>query len=126
MIMSYLRRKTRVRRSAPPMGDVASTIGSALSSISGTIGTAGAIASDPYLPEVICHIEQLAQIKRREPVKACAAIPAGRPGGIGLGKGMIPLRAYVYAERNPWAWPVGIGAALGIPMLLGYVLGKKG
>lgn len=106
------------------MGDFASTAMSALSQAGGALGTGAKVISDPYLPEVLCHVDQLASIEAGAPIAACPIMPPGRAGGIGLRKVVVPLRAYVYAEQHPWVYPVAIGAAIGIPFLLGYLAGK--
>lgn len=96
------------------MGDLASTL-----------ATAADVAGDPYLPEVICRIQQLKNIDHGEAVTVCAETPAGIVGGgVGLHNAMIPLRAYVYAQQNPWAYFVAAAVVLGLPMWIGYELGK--
>lgn len=106
------------------MGDFASSAMAALTQAGGALGTGAKVVSDPYLPEVLCYVDQLAQIEAGGKVTACPRLPAGRVGGIGLRKVVTPLRAYVYAEQHPWVYPVAIGAAIGIPFLLGYLFGK--
>lgn len=95
------------------MGDLASTL-----------ATAADVASDPYLPEVICHIQQLKQIEHGEPVSVCAETQEVIGAGVGLRNAMVPLRAYVYAQQNPWAYIVGLAVVIGVPMWIGYELGK--
>lgn len=92
--------------------------------VSQVIGTALDVASDPYLAEVVCHVQQLKAIDHGEPVAVCAQTPAGVVGGVGLRKAIPALRAYVYAEQNPWVYPIAIAAIIGIPMWIGYELGK--
>ena len=101
-----------------PMGDL-------LSSIESAAGAGAEIATDPYLSETVCHIQQLAQIRAGQGVQACAQTAAGLPGGIGLDALQTPLRAYVYAKQNVWAIPLAIAVAFGIPFLLGYEMGEK-
>jgi hypothetical protein len=106
--------KRYARRRPMAMGDLASTLATAVD-----------VASDPYLPEVICRIQQLKNIDHGEPVAVCAETPDGIVGGgVGLHNAMIPLRAYVYAQQNPWAYFVAIAVVLGVPMWIGYELGK--
>jgi hypothetical protein len=109
-IMTY---QKYLRRRPPAMGDLTSVL-----------STAADVASDPYLPEVICHIQQLKNIDRNEPVTACAETPDGVVGGVGLRNAMVPLRAYVYAQQNVWVYPLALAVILGVPLLLGYELGK--
>jgi len=102
------------------LGDLASSIESAL-------GTGVNVAEDPYLPEVLCHINQLQQINAGQPAGVCAETADNLPGGVGLINAVKPMRAYVWAEANkPWSWVLIAGVAVGIPMLLGYELGKGG
>lgn len=119
--MSYHRRN-------PPraaLGGFSSTVVNALTSAGGALGTGAKVVQDPYLPEVLCMVDQLAQIEAGQRVTPCVRIAPGRPGGVGLRKVVPAMRAYVYAEQNPWAYPVAIGAAVGIPFLLGYLMGGK-
>ncbi len=37
---------------------------------------------------------------------------------------MPALREYVKAEQQPWRYAVAAGVVIGLPMLLGYALGK--
>jgi len=113
--MSILRK--RYSRSRPrAMGDV--------SSIINVIGTGVDVAQDPYLPELACRLEQLHSINLGQAPGACTTTAPGLSGGVGLGKIMPALRAYVYAEQNPWAWAVAAAAIIGLPMAIGYSLGK--
>jgi hypothetical protein len=38
---------------------------------------------------------------------------------------MPVLRGYVYAQQNQWVYPVAVLAAIGLPMWIGYELGRK-
>lgn len=114
--MGYLKRYARTGRGPKAaMGDLASTVGTALD-----------VASDPYLSEVICRVQQLKQIDHGEPVATCVATPSGVPGGVGLRNIAPVMRAYVYAQENPWVYPVAVAAILGIPMWIGYQLARGG
>lgn len=116
--MGYTRK--RHRRSLSGLGDLSSV----LTTIENAVGAGLDVASDPYLPEVICRIGQLHAIKGNQPVPPCATTPPGLPGGVGLDKAMYPLRAYVYAEQNPWVYPLAALVIFGLPMFIGYELGK--
>jgi hypothetical protein len=98
------------------VGDVISDLESALSE-----GTA--LASDPYMPEVVCHIEQLSQIHNGQAVQACAEVAYGTASPAGLGNFILPLRAFVYLQQNPWAYALLVGVVFGIPMYIGYDMG---
>jgi hypothetical protein len=96
-----------------------------MGSITDTIDTVLDFASDPYLAEVVCRVGQLKQIDHGEPVKACGVTPSGVAGGVGLRNAIPALRAYVYAQQNKWVYPVAIAAAIGLPMWIGYELGRS-
>ena len=108
--MSYQRKNRRRRR--PAMGDLLSEINTAVD-----------VASDPYMPEVVCRIQQLKAIGNGQPVGVCAETAPGTPG-IGQGPVMPALRAYVYAQQNTWVYPVAIAVVLGIPFLVGKMVGE--
>jgi hypothetical protein len=95
------------------MGDIGSTIATAID-----------VATDPYMPEIICRIQQLQQVGRNQPAQVCTDTPNTVTGGVGIANAMPVLRAYVYAQQNPWVYPVAIAAILGLPIWIGYELGK--
>lgn len=109
--MGYLKRYGR--RSSRAMGDISSTITTALD-----------VAADPYLPEVVCRVQQLTQIDHGQPVQACLNTPDTVVGGVGIARAIPALRAYVYAQENPWVYYVAAAGLIGLPMLIGYRLGK--
>lgn len=120
--MGYLRNRM-ARRSRPsrPL----SGLGDLISSIESALGTGVNIAGDPYLPEVVCHIDQLQQINAGGSPGTCAETPDGLPGGIGLATAVKPMRAYVWAEAHkPWSWLALAGLVVGVPLFIGYELGK--
>lgn len=113
--MSYQRRFRR-KRSLSGLGGIADTVTTALD-----------VAGDPYLPEIVCRVKQLKAIDHFEPVPACTNTPDGLvtlTSGVGLRNAVPALRAYVYAQQNKWVYLVGAAAIVGLPMLLGYELGK--
>lgn len=110
--MSYHQHRSRPRAS---MGDIADTITTAID-----------VASDPYVPEIVCRVQQLQQIGRNQAVQACSVTPSTAGGGVGLRPAMPALRAFVYAQQNPWVYPAAIAAILGIPLWLGYEIGRGG
>lgn len=122
--MSYARYMRRNRKPPQPMGDFGSVISGVLNTITGAVNKVAEFGSDPYSPELICRIGQLAAIKGHQPVPACQSVPLTVDDSIGLRKAMLPLRAYVYAEQHPWAYPAAAAAVVGLPFLLGYYLGK--
>lgn len=109
--MGYLRTRYGRRRAARVgLGD--------------TIGTLLSTASDPYLSETICRVSQLKALNDHTAVPGCTTTPPGMPGGIGLRKVMPAFRGYVYAEQYPWVYFAAIAGVVGLPMLIGYALGK--
>ncbi len=96
-----------------------------LTKILGVLGQMKGLAEDPYLVEGACMITQLHAIETKKPVPTCARTPGGRTGGIGLRKAVPVFRAYVYAEQHPWVKPVAVAAAVGVPFLLGYLVGRR-
>lgn len=96
----------------------------ALGDAVGVIQTAVDVTKDPYFSETVCRVQQLAAIENRRAVPACAQTQSNLTGGVGLRKVMPALRAYVKAEQKPWLYAVGAGVVIGLPMLIGYALGK--
>lgn len=82
------------------------------------------LSTDPYLNETICRLEQVKAIRGNDPVSTCARTPAGLPGGVGLRKAVPLLRGYVFAEQHPWVYPIAVGAIVGLPVLVGFLLGR--
>lgn len=99
------------------LGDLAQTITSVLS-------TSADVATDPYLPELICRTRQLMAVEKKQTPSPCAQTPTGVPGGFGIRKLMMPVRAVVYAEQHRWVYPAAVAGVIGVPLLVGYLLGK--
>ena len=129
--MSYTTRKSG---HAESMGDSLSDL---IKCAGSAVGTAIGGATDPYLPEVFCRITQLKALttgrtplqamfgkKPTVPVPACATTPSGK-GGIGLERAIKPLRALVYVNKHPTTVWLGLTALLGVPLLVGYMIGRK-
>jgi len=95
-----------------------------LQSIENALGAGVSVADDPYFNEVLCRIGQLHAIRTHAAVPVCQDTPLGLPGGVGLERVILPLRAFVFAEANPWAYVVGAAVLFGVPMLIGYQLGR--
>jgi len=110
--MSYHRKRTTVLQPAP-LGDVQSVV-----------QTAADVLNDPYLSEAICHVQQLAAIENKRPVPTCTVTAPNLAGGVGIRKAMPAMRAYVYAEQHPWVKVAAVAGVLGVPMLVGYLLGR--
>lgn len=119
--MSYHLRQRYSALSGGALGGLTQTV----QTIASAITPAADIATDPYLPEVICRAKQLVAIEDGVPVPPCQSLPGGMRGGIGFRKVMVPLRAYVRAERTPILYPVAFAVAVGVPLLIGYAIGKR-
>lgn len=119
--MGYLRKRMRVRKKAMSgLGDVTSIV----NSVTNALGVSLDIANDPYLSETVCHIGQIQQIHNKQAPGQCTETPDGLVGGVGLARAVKPLRYYVYAEQNKWVYAVAAAVIIGVPMLVGYDLGK--
>lgn len=124
MIMPYLSRYAK-RRSAPVMQAMGySKCPEAMGDISSILSTTLNVASDPYTQELLCQIEALGTIAKGGSAPLCPETPDGTPDTAGVGNLVKGMRWYVYAQANPWVYPVAIGLGLGIPFLLGYAFGK--
>ena len=117
--MSYFRNPSK-RSSPGALGDLASTI----TNIASTVGIAADLANDPYLPETVCRVGQLKALNNKQRPGTCQAVRDGMPGGVGLRKLIKPLRGYVYAQEHKWTYAAAAGVVIGLPLLLGYALGK--
>ena len=110
-IVSY-HRKQNVMQPAP-LGDAVSVISTAVD-----------VTKDPYFNETLCRVQQLAAIENKRAVPNCTSTRPGLAGGVGLRKVMPALRAYVKAEQQPLLYVAAAAGVIGLPMLIGYVLGK--
>jgi hypothetical protein len=89
-------------------------------------GTIAEVIDDPYLPELACRIDQIYEARHHLPIKVCAVTPPQTAAsGIGLGRGMPLIRAFSLAEQNPILFPLAAIVAIGLPILIGYKLGKR-
>jgi len=129
--MSYTKRSVG---HAGAMGDSLSDL---LKCGKGVVGAVIGGVADPYIPEILCRVSQLnALTTNRTPLQAmfgkkptvavpsCASPPLGA-NTVGIGRAIRPLRALVYVNRHPTTAWLGLTALLGIPMLVGYMIGRK-
>jgi len=84
---------------------------------------AKSVLEDPALPQVVDRAKKLQAIAKSAP-KAAGAPEGSRPG-IGLGAAIRPLDLFILYRQKPWILPVGIGAVLAVPALLGYFVGRR-
>jgi hypothetical protein len=110
--MSFHRNRRRIR--PRPMGDAVDIV-----------KTGAAVVTDPYFNEVICRVGQLQLIEAGKPPGDCVTTPPNLGGGVGLRRAMPAVRAFVKAEQyRPWSYVAGAAVVFGLPMLIGYALGK--
>lgn len=92
-----------------------------------------AVASDPHLSEVTCHVLRLKEIQEGRPdpgICKPVSIDYLPDSGIGLRYAVVPLRYYVAARKHPFiAGLVVIGSAIAITAtfyaLVDAVAGRK-
>jgi hypothetical protein len=129
----FTRKKLIARRQRPrTMGSLSSggmgSLGDDLATnIAAAASVAAEVSSDPYLAEMLCHVKQLGQIERGQPVQSCFETPVlnGPPGGVGLRYAVWPARGFVYARQHPLAWILGAAVVVGLPMIAGYAIGRS-
>lgn len=83
------------------------------------------VVEDPALPEVACRVNQLWAIENKRTVPACPKTSTTLRGGVGLRQVLIPMRGVVYAQQHPWVKPAAVAAVLGVPFLIGYLVGRS-
>jgi hypothetical protein len=89
-----------------------------------TLEAAKNILDDPYLPEVTQIVLDLHKLEQPKALPPGAPAPPKVPG-IGLKNVVTPLRAYRYTRQHKWVVPVAALAAIGLPLLFGYALGRR-
>ena len=115
--------------------DVAGLVGALSSFADVDLALSDAVA-DPYFPNVVQSILELDAVSNGRPPIAPdrgASIVGGlknvvspTPGspGLGLQGASYALDVFVWAKQNPWLFPFAVAAVIGIPMLIGYRMGK--
>lgn len=82
------------------------------------------VMADPYAKEVLCRAAQLVALQQGQlPVMQCTKT-ASKEKTV-LAKIVVPMRTAVAIKKHPILIPLGIGVAVGLPVLLGYWLGKR-
>ena len=99
---------------------------STIAAATSAIGVATDLAQDPYLSETVCRVGQVRDTNAGRKPSTCVKQRDGLPGGVGLRKLIKPLRAYSYAEQHKWTYAAAVAGVLGVPLLIGYALGKGG
>lgn len=87
------------------------------------LDSAKVILDDPALPEVTSLILKLNKLEQKKPKMGGPPVPVTK--GIGLHRVVKPLRLYVKTREQPVLGYVIIAAAVGIPFMLGYLIGKR-
>ena len=85
-----------------------------------TASAASAVATDPYLPEVVDLV-----LKLKASEKKTAGSGSGSSGrGVGLRNVVGPLRIFVKVQEQPWILPVGVIGVFGVIFAAGYYTRK--
>jgi hypothetical protein len=92
--------------------------GGVVDTLKSVVSSASTIIEDPALPQLTKSVLELKAIEQKR---------GGSTGakGIGLSEIVKPVQYFVYYKKNRWILPVVAIALLGIPMLIGYSIGKK-
>lgn len=114
--MSYQRYK---RTKAKPNGM------SGMGDVSSTIVTVADVAANPYFPEMVCRIQQISDIDHGRPVGVCAETPSDPVNNQSWQRVLMGMKAFAYAQQNQWVYPAALAVLIGLPMWIGYELGRK-
>lgn len=95
-----------------------------LGKASPTLGVAAKVATDPYFPELTCHLIRLSNVSDGLAPGVCARTRPGLRGGIGLEDAILPVRAFVAHKQRPWLLPAIAVVLLGGTFAIGYLAGK--
>lgn len=113
--MRLRRYRPRKVRDTEALGDLASD----LTTAADIAKVAAEIIRDPALPEIVQSVDRLHQLE----------VQSGAPdggAGIGLRNVVTPLQYYVKYRENPiLIGALAVAIVVGIPMFIGYTLGKK-
>ncbi len=80
------------------------------------------VASDPCLYTVA---DQINQLHEAEAAAAGPSVPTPATAGIGLCKIVTPLKAVVWAKKNPWVFAAGAAIVVGTIFGAGYRYGRR-
>lgn len=126
--MSYLKNYMVHRRGAGyvPVDGFLDTASKYLSQAGDIIKTGTTILNDPALPKIIANVVELNSLEKSD-AKTSSGQASGATGqGIGLRKVVRPLELFVFYRKNPWIAPVAVASLVGLPFLMGYLLGRPG
>jgi hypothetical protein len=85
-------------------------------SLQSTATAAAAIATDPYLPELVGLVLELQSAEKSS--------PSGGGPGVGLRNIVGPLRTYIKLQEKPWILPVVVTGIFGVIFAAGYFTRK--
>lgn len=97
------------------LDDVKSVVGNAVSGA----GAATKVLKDPNFPKVVKLVEQAYS------VEAATSGSSASKGGSALGDLILPLEVYVETKKRPWLKIAIPALIIGLPIILGYQLGKR-
>jgi hypothetical protein len=120
--MSYHHRHARRTALGASAAEVATTVQNLVKTLGPGLNVAAGVINDPAFPTVLARLKTIKQLAEQEAARRGASSTASV--GLGLKKFVPPLDAYIYIQRKPWVLPVGAAAALTIPFLLGFWLGR--
>lgn len=104
-------------------GGVLDYASQAFSAAAPILGLAADVAEDPALPTVIAKAKTLIACRTKTASTVKTSTGAQAPG-IGLSSYVTPLDLLIYDCQYPWARYVAIGALIGVPFLVGYLVAK--
>jgi len=50
--------------------------------------------------------------------------PTDFRAGVGLSAAVMPLKVILYVRKNTWVAPAAVAGILGIPLILGFIMGR--
>lgn len=105
----------------PRTGAVA--LGSTASDIA---NKAAQVIGDPALPQVLSLVKQLYDLETSRPggAPSTSSGPVNYRAGVGLSAAIAPLKVVLYVRKNPWVVPAAVAGVLGLPLMLGFSLGR--
>lgn len=87
-----------------------------------------AVADDPHLPEMVCHVFRLAKMEEgKDPGPPCPATSIKYlPGkGVGLRYAIVPVRAVVKIRERPYLSAAAVGGIMLGIFALGFAFGRR-
>lgn len=83
------------------------------------------VLEDPALDDVITEVAKMRATSTNTPIEYDPSKWGVKKGvGIGLSSVVKPLKALNYVQANKWVIPTAIVGVIGIPLLLGFTIGR--